>query len=227
MSPSLIVSDPDLLRDIMVKDFDHFTDRRSFKFNGKESIFNEMLTTITGDEWKSLRTIMSPTFSSGKIKAMFPLILEKSNELVKQCEREMSENSYVEIYSLFGYYSMDVIATCAFGIDDHCLERKENSDFIKQAKKMHAINFKLLMKFMVLLMSPKLFNLLGLQFNEETIEFYINVVKETVSVRKKTGIKRGDFLDLLLEALEDSKSEDNKTNYRKYKVFSCYRTFFS
>ncbi|MCL4122272.1 UNVERIFIED_CONTAM: hypothetical protein GTU68_058030, partial [Idotea baltica] len=213
LNPALVISDLDLIRDVMVKDFDHFTDRRSMKFNGKEEIFNEMLTMVQGDEWKSLRTIMSPTFSSGKIKAMFPLIVEKSNDLVKQCEMEMVKKSYVQIYSLLGYYTMDVIATCAFGIDDHCLEIRESSDFIKNAQKMTRFNFQTLVKITVLTVAPKLFKLLGLQLNEEAEAYLIKVVEETVSARKKTGMKRGDFIDLLLEALEVSKSKERKNDY--------------
>ncbi len=33
-----------------------------------------MLTMLKGDKWKQVRSILSPVFTSGKLKAMEPLI---------------------------------------------------------------------------------------------------------------------------------------------------------
>lgn len=42
---------------------------------------------MVGDKWKEMRHKLSPTFSSGKIKGMFPLIeacAERLNKFAKQ-----------------------------------------------------------------------------------------------------------------------------------------------
>ena len=62
----------------MVKDFDHFMDRRPLELDTSSSkankIFSEVLTSLTGDKWKTMRSTLSPVFTSGKLKHMSAII---------------------------------------------------------------------------------------------------------------------------------------------------------
>ena len=54
-------------------------DRTAFglKFDKKveaDKIFHQMFMFAKGDEWKSGRSMMSPVFTTGKLKMMFPLL---------------------------------------------------------------------------------------------------------------------------------------------------------
>ena len=71
--PQLVVQDMDLVKDVLIKDFDHFVDRREFTFGSNKYLAN-MLTILKGEKWKAMRTLMSPVFTSGKLKLMVPLI---------------------------------------------------------------------------------------------------------------------------------------------------------
>ena len=85
-TPNLIVNDLELIKRIMVKDFDHFVDRRSFEVNEEvlsNKYFNNMLSTMKGDKWKYFRTTLSPIFTSGKLKAM-TVMLKKVNASTEQ-----------------------------------------------------------------------------------------------------------------------------------------------
>ena len=78
-SKTLIVKDLDLAKQIMIKDFDYFADRRPLDVNKGDGnysnkVFSEMLTALTGEKWKSVRGLLSPVFTSGKLKTMGPLI---------------------------------------------------------------------------------------------------------------------------------------------------------
>ncbi len=67
----------DLARDILIRDFDHFCDRRSFDQDESTEVNRyaaNMLLTLKGDKWRRVRNIMSPAFTSGKLKAMVPFI---------------------------------------------------------------------------------------------------------------------------------------------------------
>ncbi len=37
-------------------------------------LVSNMLTLLTGEKWKKVRSMMSPAFTSGKLKAMAPLV---------------------------------------------------------------------------------------------------------------------------------------------------------
>ena len=61
----------------MIKDFDHFVDRR-FKVPETKSVsgkvFSNMLSFLDGDKWKAMRTKLTPIFTSGKLRNMKGLI---------------------------------------------------------------------------------------------------------------------------------------------------------
>ncbi|CAH3147352.1 unnamed protein product, partial [Porites lobata] len=64
--PFLMVGDPDIIKEILIKKFPKFHDRRGTVEFGRP--YNRMLTIVPGQKWKDLRTTLSPTFSAFKIK---------------------------------------------------------------------------------------------------------------------------------------------------------------
>jgi len=70
-----------------------------------------------GDEWKDVRSTFSPIFTSGKMKAMMVFIRETSQNLTKEIHGHATDGKEVELKDVFGKFSMDTIASCAFGVD--------------------------------------------------------------------------------------------------------------
>ncbi len=71
----LVVQDPDLIRKILVKDFEYFVNRAPSKMHDyfprgtrtrSEDIWLSQMTNATGEEWKDLRATFSPIFTSGQ-----------------------------------------------------------------------------------------------------------------------------------------------------------------
>ncbi|XP_071540340.1 cytochrome P450 3A41-like isoform X1 [Panulirus ornatus] len=199
LKPVLMIGDPDLLKQVLVKDFDHFTDRRTFNLkNENEKVMNDLLTVKTGEDWKNLRAIMTPTFTSGKIRGMFPLVCDIANTLVSFSLKQAAIQPSVNMKDNFGRFTMDTIASCAFGIECNSFE-DNNAEFPKKASPFFSLTFGRWIRFLLLLTLPSLFKVLKLRFNPPELDFFMEVVKETITARQK-GHTRGDFLDLLLEA---------------------------
>lgn len=78
--PTLTITDPELIKQVLVKDFHLFMDRRIL--NSSHRIWNQNLFNIESTEWKRIRSITSPTFSTGKLKAMVPLMNHCVQKLV-------------------------------------------------------------------------------------------------------------------------------------------------
>ena len=72
--PSLVVADPELLKQIMIKDFPNFRNRYIIQ---REGVFDKGVLNARDETWKRIRNTLTPTFSAGKMKLMVPLI-EKS-----------------------------------------------------------------------------------------------------------------------------------------------------
>ncbi|KAK8735868.1 hypothetical protein OTU49_005354 [Cherax quadricarinatus] len=195
--PVLMIGDPDILKNIFVKDFDHFVDRRQFLAE-EGSLTNEMLGNKSGDEWRALRAVMTPTFTSGKMRGMFPLISDKADDLVSFTLKEAAKKPYVDMKVNFGRFTMDTIASCTFGIECNSF-KEEEPEFAKWAESFFSFSFIRTLKFTIINISPRLFNFLRLKLETSGTKFFERVVKQTIAVRKR-GQRRGDYLDLLLDA---------------------------
>lgn len=75
---------------------------------------------------------MTPAFSSGKIKSMFPLVCDKADVLVKTLMKQASENPHVDMKKMFGRYTTDAIASCAFGLECNSVV-DETAEFPRKA----------------------------------------------------------------------------------------------
>ena len=71
--PLLKVADPELIKTILVKDFQLFPDRMT-TYGQVDNIMSKNLALLTGEDWKRIRAIISPTFTSGKMKRMYPMM---------------------------------------------------------------------------------------------------------------------------------------------------------
>ncbi|GBN72442.1 hypothetical protein AVEN_26668-1, partial [Araneus ventricosus] len=70
----LSVADPKLLREILVKQFPSFVNRRiSYVLSG-DPLMDSMLFFLRGQEWKRVRGILTPNFTTGKIKKMINIL---------------------------------------------------------------------------------------------------------------------------------------------------------
>ena len=72
--PNTIIKDPEVVKHIFVKDFDHFVDRMAAGTGDGRSkrdidmVWALQMFSLTGDAWKNIRATFSPIFTSGKLK---------------------------------------------------------------------------------------------------------------------------------------------------------------
>src|SRR5699024_6522675 len=62
-SPTLTVADPDIIKQVLVKDFNIFADRR--QLNTYHELFNTGQLFAKRDDWKRIRAITGPSFTTG------------------------------------------------------------------------------------------------------------------------------------------------------------------
>ncbi|KAI1308678.1 Cytochrome P450 3A11 [Halotydeus destructor] len=71
--PILMTSDPEIIKNVTIRDSHIFINHQDFS-----DVFGEVgkrfLLNLRDDEWRRMRNIMSPAFTSGKMKGMFPVI---------------------------------------------------------------------------------------------------------------------------------------------------------
>ena len=152
------------------------------------------------------RSTFTPIFSSGKLKKMFPLLQEINVKMDNHIKEKMNES--IELTDLSGKFSMDALASCAFGVDSESFTNSsEDSEFVKQHKVLFKFGPKAIMNFILMIFAPtfvrKLLKPLGLgKLQHDANAFFQNVVESSIKQRKECKTRRNDLVDLMIDATE-------------------------
>jgi len=204
--PVLNLGDPDLIKLIMVKDFHLFRNRRkNTKLTDKH--FSKNLIRSEDDDWKRLRSIMSPTFTSGKMKKMYDLIRTCSKEYLENFDMHAAKGTEANMKDLHGNFTMDVIARCAFATATNS-HKDPNDPFIVNAKMF--FDFKLWRLLLVALLPKTALKLIGLKSITpgNPTEFFGDATKEIIKRRRENNEKHNDFLQLLMDVARDDYDQE-------------------
>ncbi|XP_017888667.1 probable cytochrome P450 6a17 [Ceratina calcarata] len=197
-SPHLVVRDMDLIKDVLIKDFSVFDNRGIFIPQRADPLAANIFN-LESSKWRPLRARISPVFTSGKLKEMFPLILECAEQLEEYLERIVGKGEPIECCEIAARFTTDVIGSCAFGINMKALS-DEKSVFRRIGRQIFEHDSKTILRFMFREIAPELYNLFGyvLPYTEAT-KFVTKVISDTMKYRKKNGIVRPDFINMLME----------------------------
>jgi len=208
LKPAALAVDIEFIKNILTTDFKYFPNR-GFYFNEKKEPLTRHLFFIEGARWRSTRAKLTPTFSSGKIKFMYPTMVAVGHEFIRVLGNEVKNSKEVDMKEFLGRFTTDIIGSCAFGLECNSLVDPE-AEFRKMGRKIFAqprvsrkiafvlTSFKGLAKFLNVGIMRK-----------EISEFFMKNVKETVEYREKNNIYRNDFMDLLIK-LKNSDKEDER-----------------
>lgn len=180
--PLLIVTDRNIIKDILVKSFSHFRDHgdeidfeqdpmmgtKTFLKIFKTICFCSLyyciiiyfrvlgnLFNLTGAKWRNLRVKLTPTFTSGKMKMMLPTMLACGTQLQNHLIEMEKLQSEIEIKDILSRFTMDMIASCAFGIETNSL-KNPNSEFLKHGGSFFKPGLFRLLSNLLLTFNPKL-----------------------------------------------------------------------
>ncbi|KAH0520890.1 Cytochrome P450 3A31, partial [Microtus ochrogaster] len=107
---------------------------------GPVGMMSKAVSSAKDEEWKRIRALLSPTFTSGKLKEMFPIIEQYGDTLVKYLRREAEKGKPLTLKEVLGAYSMDVITSTAFGVNVDSLNNP-NDPFMEKTKKLIQLDF--------------------------------------------------------------------------------------
>lgn len=107
--PVLFITEPELIKRIMVKDFQHFQNRHTTSHHKTDPIGYYNLFMIKNPLWKQLRAKLTPFFASGKMKAMFYLVDNINKNLMKYIGSNVEKNQpEIELKEMTACYTTDV-----------------------------------------------------------------------------------------------------------------------
>lgn len=202
-TPYLMIRDPEIIKNILIKDFAHFPNRGICSDFSANPLSNHLFF-MENPQWKVMRSKLSPAFTSGKLKVMYDQIKECGDNLMNNIhENLLQNNSEMEVRDVLGKYSTNVIGTCAFGLKLNAVS-DDNSLFRKYGKSLFKPSLRVLFRELSLMISPTLLNIVKLKdFPSEATEFFHAAVKETLTYREQNNIVRNDFVQVLMQARKE------------------------
>uniref|UniRef100_A0A1B6L6W5 Cytochrome P450 n=1 Tax=Graphocephala atropunctata TaxID=36148 RepID=A0A1B6L6W5_9HEMI len=202
--PILMLRDPHLIHHVLSKDFAHFYDR-GITVDKRLDLLSLHLVNLRGQEWKYLRSKLTPAFSSGKLKIMCSQLEDCANVLFEQLENIVGVDSS-NVQELMAKFATDVIGSCAFGLQFNSLKDPE-SEFRRKGREIFKPSMRFILKLIARSFHPSLPYYLGLKtLSSDVEEFFLNFVKDAVHQREESQIERKDFIQILIELKKEDSS---------------------
>ncbi|OWF35896.1 cytochrome P450 3A9-like [Mizuhopecten yessoensis] len=214
---SITVKDQDILKAVLIKDFSQFCNRKLL--DTSPSPLDKGIFFLRDTDWKRVRSIMNPTFSSSKLRTM--------SDDINKCARNLAENllrcteidESIEIKDYYGAFTIDVISMTAFGLD---VDSQRNSDnqLIHHMKKIFNNASVPIPVFLCAIFGDWMMTLLKYLkicfYPRDSMEFFNREVRMMIEERKRNPTNRTDFLQLMIKAsLEIPDANANEKAERK------------
>ncbi|NXV98553.1 CP3AL protein, partial [Calonectris borealis] len=212
--PVVAVMDPQIIKCVLVKEcYSTFTNRRRLDIVGE---LKNAVSLAEDEHWKRIRTVLSPTFTSGKLKEMFPIMKHYGEVLVKNVQKRVEKDNALSLKDIFGSYSMDVVTSTSFGVNIDSMNNPEDP-FVREMEKalkidlFHPIFF---LTYVCPFIVPLLVKMNESFGHNETLEFFKKSISKIKQDREKDTHKgRVDFLQLMIESQNSTSHGSNEANH--------------
>lgn len=206
--PLFFIRDPEMIKQLAIKDFDSFVDHRMVLDDSVDNIFGKSLIALRGEKWRHMRATLSPSFTGSKMRQMFELITDCADTMTNALRSKIVNDGlelHVEMKELFSKYTMDVIASTAFGIKVNSFEN-ENNEFLTNGKKlMNQTGIFQAIKLTLTFLVPRLMKFLKIEILDKNVmNFFEKMVTETMDVRQANNIIRPDMIHMLMQSRKSS-----------------------
>ncbi|XP_064549918.1 probable cytochrome P450 9f2 [Drosophila montana] len=206
--PLLMIRDPELLKQITIKDFDHFINHRNIFGTDEDdphdmdNLFGSSLFSMRDARWKDMRSTLSPAFTGSKMRQMFQLMDIVAKEAVDGLKRDQVPDSGIDLDTkdYCTRFTNDVIASTAFGLQVNSFKERDNT-FYLMGKKLTTFNALQNLKFIFFTAANRLFKLLKIPlFDRKSVDYFVRLVLDAMKYRQEHNIVRPDMINMLMEA---------------------------
>lgn len=209
-TPRLIALDLDLIKNILIKDFNNFVDRGVYN-NADVDPLSAHLFALEGEKWRNLRNKLSSTFTSGKMKMMYPIIQSFSRDLVDLVdELSQDKTTGVDIKNVCTRFTADVIGSCGFGLECNAM-KDENSEMLRMGEFFDIKDPWVRFNFFFVNIFPNFAQKFNMKVTPKFItDFFMPMIQQAYDYRQANVVNRNDFLSLLIQIMKNGKLNDDE-----------------
>lgn len=219
--PQMLISDFDMIRQVMVKDFHLFPGRNQLVPGGVFPHFQKTIAFAQGNTWKQIRSIFSPWFSISKQNAMEALMVKSIDKIINELNEKAEDGGEFTLTLILEHLVFSLSTNCLLGVDlslDHQTEEYQSFFKVSRPRLEKSILATTMMLF------PSLtFVAYPLRVWWEKIRIQmlwspegvcIDVLKKCIQARKIANKKCNSFLQLMINAEGNLPTNDNDDSKR-------------
>ncbi|CAH1257924.1 cytochrome P450 3A43-like [Branchiostoma lanceolatum] len=209
MTPILLISDADMVKEILVKQFHKFVNRQREVQDINIKPSSRQVFQLRDEDWKNVRTALTPAFSSSKLKQMKAAMNSCADQLVENLNSFATTKESFDVKQMTGAFSMDITARTIFGVEVNS-QRDPQNPFIVHARRALDFDFKGPLVWFYLMfpsMAKPIFEMVGYHpfFKRDVTNFFDGVMDQLLAMRKTDGGKgRVDMLQVMIDAHKES-----------------------
>lgn len=151
-----MIRDADLIKQLGIKDFEYFADHSTFIDPESDIYWSKMLFNLHGDKWRQMRSTLSPSFTSSKMKTMFHLMKDCGESFANYFNNDQDKMKNIDMRDIFGRFTNNIIASLAFGIKCDSLTNRNNEFYLRSKELTNFTSFSKMLSFVILSISMKL-----------------------------------------------------------------------
>lgn len=166
--------------------------------------------------WKTVRQHLTPSFSSGKLKAMFPILIECGSTLQSYLNNVAETSELFDAKEIAARHATNCIASIALGIEVDTINNPD-SEFRVCGRNLTKPSVWNTIKRILLLGAPQLLIVLRIKFFGSEVENFItSMVKKNLEFREKNNFVRKDFFQLLIQLRNDNEINLNDNDWQSH-----------
>lgn len=196
--PVLVLRDPELVKTVLVQDFNHFVNRTTMIKEDQPLIYH-LLFFGKDQIWKSMRQQLTKAFTTGKLKGMIALMNEAGQNAEKYIKKHTAGKNTLDAKDVCTKYSMDIVVSYAFGLDAN-LFNDEDAIFFKMGQKVFDFSISTAVPQFLSFFAPEFANFFKINIiHKQVTDFLVNTLQHSLSEREKSQQKRNDLIDIVIE----------------------------
>ncbi|XP_055908122.1 uncharacterized protein LOC129942964 [Eupeodes corollae] len=209
-SPAYAIRDPELLKRITIKEFDHFVNHRiAFRDGG---LLDKAVNNLRDQRWKDMRSTLSPVFTGSKMRQIFVLINEVARESMEFLKKNREAKIDFNIKDYFTRFTNDVIASAVFGIKVNSYKEDTNEFYVMGRRITHFSIWQNMIFFVAHNLKP-IMRFFKIQlFDKKDTNYFLYLVMDAMRYRQKNKIFRPDMVNMMMEARGLFVNEDKKSS---------------
>lgn len=196
--PMYVIRDIELIKKITTKDFDHFVNHKFHVEVKSDPLIGRSMFATRDQQWKDVRSTVSPAFTGSKMRQMMQLVTECTTELCEHIKGEM-ENGLLELSfkDIAQRFVANSVASSAFGLKVNTLKDRDN-EFYERG--YSAANLSIL-KFFAFSSIPRVMNFFKVKMLKKIdVDYFRNMIRKNMQYREENKVYRPDMINLMMEA---------------------------